>query len=251
MTSDMTSDMTTISEAIIDVQTPDGTMAVLSKRPAGDEAVPTVVIFHDAPGIRGSMHDFARRFAAEGYHVLVPDLFYRRGRMLGWEAHEVTPEIREKVNANLHSLTDDTIQQDLDATLAAFDIPDDAEMGTIGFCLGARAIFRTLMRLPDRFVVGATWHPSLLHMAPDPPYETAGQLTQPVYIGIGTADQVQSIEMQQQFFDAVEPLDHVEVAIFEGADHGFTWPKAPNYHEEAATTSWEKTTELFARVLKP
>jgi len=248
----MTSDMTNICEAIIDVATPDGTMAVLSKRPEGDEVVPTVVIFHDAPGIRGSIHDFARRFAAEGYHVLVPDLFYRRGRMLGWEAHEVTPEIREKVNANLHSLTDDTIQQDLDATLAAFDIPDDLEMGTIGFCLGARAIFRTIMRQPDRFVVGSTWHPSLLvDDTDDSPHLTAHELSRPVYFGIGTEDQVQSIEMQQQFFDAVEPLDHVEVAIFEGADHGFTWPKAPNYHEEAATTSWEKTTELFARALKP
>ena len=77
-------------------------------------------------------------------------------------------------------------------------------------------------------------------------YATAANLKQPLYIGIGTADQVQSIEMQQPFFDAVADLDHVEVMMFEGADHGFSWPTSPNYHEEAATVSWAKTTALFA-----
>ena len=67
-----------------------------------------------------------------------------------------------------------------------------------------------------------------------------------MYIGIGTADQVQSIEMHQRFFDAVASLPHVEVEIFDGADHGYTWPSHPNYHEVAATTSWAKTTALFA-----
>ena len=103
------------------------------------------------------------------------------------------------------------------------------------------------MRLPDRFAVGATWHPSLLVTeTDDSPHLTAAQLAQPVYIGIGTADQVQSIELQQPFFDAVAPLRHVEVAIYDGADHGFTWPSSPNYHEQAATQSWDKTIALFA-----
>jgi len=147
----------------------------------------------------------------------------------------------------LHSLTDDGIQADLDAALGAIDLGDDEKLGTIGFCLGARAIYRTLMRLPDRFAVGATWHPSFLaDDGNDSPHLTAAELTQPVYIGIGTADRVQSIEMHQRFFDAVEPLEHIEVDIFEGADHGYTWPSSPNYHEVAATTSWAKTTTLFA-----
>ena len=103
--------------------------------------------------------------------------------------------------------------------------------------------------MPDRFAVGATWHPSFLHVEPDPPYATAANLKQPLYIGIGTADQMQSIEMQQPFFDAVADLEHVEVVFFDGADHAFTWPNSPNYHEEAATVSWAKTTALFAEHL--
>ena len=160
-------------------------------------------------------------------------------------------ETRAQTTKMLRSLTDDGIQSDLDAALAAVGVADDEKMGTIGFCLGARAIYRTLMRLPESFVVGASWHPSFLaDDGDDSPHLTAAGLTQPVYFGIGTADQVQSIAMHQRFFDAVAPLANVEVEIFDGADHGYTWPETPNYHEVAATTSWAKTTKLFAEHLQ-
>ena len=221
-------------------------MAVSVTYPDDGQWHPTIAVFMDAPGMRESLYEFCRRLAGEGYNVVMPDLNHRHGRLLGWEASEATPEAKEKISAMLAVMTDEGIQQDLDDALTTVELGDDEQLGTIGFCLGARAIYRTLMRLPDRFAVGATWHPSLLHTEPDPPYETAAGLKQPVYVGIGTADQVQSIEMQQPFFDAVADLDHVEVVHFEGADHGFTWRTSPNYHAEAATVSWEKTIALFA-----
>lgn len=237
----------TIVEEIIDVETSDGTMAVSVKYPDDAKWHPTIAVFHDGPGMRESNHIFNRRLAAEGYRVVMPDLYHRHGRMLGWEASEATDESRAQVMTMLQSLTDDEIQSDLDDALAAIALESDEKLGTIGFCLGARAIYRTLMRLPDRFVVGATWHPSFLaDDGDDSPHLTAAGLTQPVYIGIGTADTVQSIAMHQRFFDAVAPLPHVEVEVFEGADHGYTWPAHPNYHETAATVSWTKTTALFA-----
>jgi len=238
-----------VTEEIIDAETADGTMAVLVKYPADGNHYPTIAVFMDAPGIRQSIHDFTRRLAAEGYRVVTPDLHHRHGRMIGYEASEVTPERKAKISEMLGSMTDEQIQSDLDDALALIDLNADEKLGVLGFCLGARSMYRTLMRLPDRFVCGATWHPSMLHTDPDPPYATAADLKQPVYIGIGTADQVQSIEMQQPFFDAVAHLDHVEVIQFEGADHGFTWPLSPNYHEEAATTSWTKTMALFTNNL--
>ncbi len=240
-----------VTETIIDTNTPDGEMAIAIAQPSAGGPHPTIVVFHDGPGMRRSNHEFNRRLAGEGYRVVMPDLYHRHGRMIGFMPDEATEETRAQTWMMLESLTDAGIQSDLDATLAAIGVDDDDQMGTIGFCLGARAIFRTLMRFPDRFVAGATWHPSFLaDDGDDSPHLTAGQLAQPVYIGIGTADQVQSIEMQQPFFDAVAPLDNVEVEIFDGADHGYTWPDTPNYHEAGATASWTKTTELFRKALQ-
>ncbi len=237
-----------VQAEIIDVATPAGPMAMLRKRPVEERGWPTVVMFHDGPGIRGATHDFAAKLAAEGYDVAVPDLYHRHGRLIGYEQHEreADPSLVDRLWELLGSLTDDDIQADLDATLGALELGPEERLGVIGFCVGARAVFRTMMRRPERFAAGAMWHPSFLaDDAPDSPHRTAAQLRQPLYIGIGDADRMQPIEAHQRFFDAVAPLDHVELEVFAGADHGFTWLGWPTYHEAAATGCFTKTTQLF------
>lgn len=237
-----------LHEEIVDVETADGPMAILLKQPAEGGPHPTVVIFFDAPAIREAMHQFMRKLASDGFRVVTPDLYHREGRMIGFEPDELKadPSLRGRIGELIASTTDEGIQADLDATLAAIEFADDARLGTIGFCLGARAVAKTLERLPERFGAGSMFHPSFLaDDEPGSPHLTAGDLTRPLHIGIGTADEVQSIEMHQRFFDAVEPLDHVEVTVFDGADHGYTWPGYANYHAEASEVSYAKTLELF------
>ncbi|MGA9276784.1 dienelactone hydrolase family protein [Ilumatobacter sp.] len=239
-------------EQIIDTTTDDGDMAVLVTRPT-DEAPddsnwPAVLLFIDAPGIRSATHEFAARLAAAGYLVVVPDLHHRQGRLLN-AVDTAPPEgktTQEMVWGWIGAMTDDQIQHDGDRALHAAGVADDTPIVTIGFCLGARAVFRRMMRDGERVRAGAGWHPSFLaDDEPDSPHLTAPQLAAPLYLAIGDADQVQSIAMHQRFLDAVAPLDHVQVEIFEGADHGFTWPGAPNYHEVAVTGAWKATTALF------
>lgn len=124
-------------EEIIDVETVDGTMAVLRKRLRGSER-PAVVMFHDGPGIRGATHVFARELARAGYDVVVPDLYHRHGRMIGYELHEreADPTLVDHLWELLHSLDDQQIQDDLDATIAATGLDERDRLGTIGFCVG-------------------------------------------------------------------------------------------------------------------
>jgi len=235
---------------IIELATNDGPMAMLHKQPAGDPPAggwPVVVIFHDGPGIRNATHEFMEKLVVAGFRVATPDLYHRRGRLIGFEPAQVAakPELRDELWGHLQSLTDEGIQHDLDVALAALDLPDGKKVGTIGFCLGARAVYRSITRMPDLFGAGAMWHPSFLTEEPNPPNESAATLTVPLFIGIGTADTMQSIEMHQPFFDEVESLEHVELAIFDGADHGYTWPGYASHHQLAADSSWEKTIALF------
>lgn len=235
-------------EEIIDTSTDDGDMAVLVTQPAEAGRWPVVLLFIDAPGIRSATHEFAAKLAAEGYKVVTPDLHHRQGRLLN--ALETAPpegtSVQEMVWGWIAAMNDDEIQHDGDRGLAAAGVADDEPLVTIGFCLGARAVYRRL-RADARALAGSGWHPSFLaDDEPDSPHLTASSLVEPLHLAIGDADQVQSIEMHQRFLDAVEPLDHVTVEIYEGADHGFTWPGFPNYHEAAATGAWATTTRLFA-----
>ncbi len=235
-------------EEIVDTSTDAGEMAVLVTQPADVGEWPVVLLFIDAPGIRSSTHEFAARLAAEGYRVVTPDLHHRQGRLLN--ALDTAPpdgtSTREMVWGWIAAMTDDQIQHDADRGLAAAGVAADEPIVTIGFCLGARAVYRRLTA-DARALAGAMWHPSFLaDERPDSPHLTAAELSDPLYLAIGDADQVQSIAMHQRFLDAVEALDHVVVEIYEGADHGFTWPRFPNYDEAAATGAWAATTQLFA-----
>jgi hypothetical protein len=66
-------------ETDVTVKTPDGTCDAAFIHPATG-AYPGVLIWPDAFGLRPSMRGFARRIAAEGYAVLVPNPFYRTAK---------------------------------------------------------------------------------------------------------------------------------------------------------------------------
>ncbi|GAA0637355.1 dienelactone hydrolase family protein [Sporichthya brevicatena] len=240
-----------IPSAILDTETPDGPMAVLVARPAAGE-FPTVAMFHDGPGIRTATHVFAAKLAGAGYQVVVPDLFHRHGRLIGFEPAQraADPSIGERMMGMVRSLTDDGIQSDMDAGLAAAGVDPAQPVVTIGFCLGARAAVRAVLTRPERYVAGALWHPSFLaDDAATSPHHLGAELTRPLYIGIGGADQIQPQAKHQPFLDAALPTGLVDLVVFDGADHGYTWPDHPSYHEQAATVSFERTTALFAKAL--
>jgi carboxymethylenebutenolidase len=233
-------------QEIIDADTSTGPMAVLHTRPVDDGPWKRVGIFFDAPGIRDATEAFCRRLAAEGFEVVVPDLYHREERLFHVTPakRDADPSIVDRMREFMGTLTDDGIQQDMDDAAASVGWTD-GPIGVIGFCLGARAVHRAMTRDPQRFVAGSMFHPSFLTDEPDPPYLSVDRLTGRLHIGIGTADQVQSIEMHQRYFDAVENSGNVEVKIFDGADHGFTWPGYPSYHQEASDSCFAATLDLF------
>ena len=65
-----------VTETNVEIKTPDGTCDAAFIHPASG-AHPAVIIWPDAFGLRPSMRDMAKRLAAAGYSVLVPNPFYR------------------------------------------------------------------------------------------------------------------------------------------------------------------------------
>ncbi len=241
-------------EETLDARTEDGDMAVVVTQPTADPAGggnwPTIVLLIDAPGLRPATRDFMARLAGHGYRVITPDLHHRHGRLLHYEPKDAAadPDARPTIMGWIASMTDDQIQHDVAGALDTVGVDDETPYAVIGFCLGARAVYRAMERNPDRVVCGAGWHPSFLaDDEPDSPHLTAAGLDRPLFLGIGEADEVQSIAMHQRFLDAVTGLDHVDVTTFPGADHGYTWPGYPAYDENAAETSWTKTLAMFER----
>ena len=64
----------------IDIATADGAMNTFVVHPDEGAPHPVVLFYMDAPGKREELHDMARRLAAVGYFVVLPNLYYRRTR---------------------------------------------------------------------------------------------------------------------------------------------------------------------------
>src|SRR6202453_4209417 len=72
-----------VVETDVEIKTPDGTCDAAFIHPAGGSH-PGVLIWPDAFGLRPSMREMAKRLAAQGYSVLVPNPFYRMGKAPFW-----------------------------------------------------------------------------------------------------------------------------------------------------------------------
>ena len=69
-----------VRTSTVDIKTGDGTADAFLAAPDDNGHYPAVLFYMDAFGPRPRLEEMARRIAAEGYVVLVPNVFYRRGR---------------------------------------------------------------------------------------------------------------------------------------------------------------------------
>lgn len=63
----------------IDIKTKDGVAPCYFFKPPQKGKRPAVIFYMDGIGIRPALCDMAVRLASNGYHVLLPNLYYRSG----------------------------------------------------------------------------------------------------------------------------------------------------------------------------
>ena len=68
-------------ESMIDIQTRDGRMDTFVCYPESGGPFPSVFILMDIWGLREELFDIARKIAVVGYHCIVPNFWYRQGRV--------------------------------------------------------------------------------------------------------------------------------------------------------------------------
>ena len=70
-----------MKENIINITTDDGSVDTFVTHPSEGGQFPPVLIFMDVWGLREELFDVARRVATVGYFCVVPNLYYRQGRV--------------------------------------------------------------------------------------------------------------------------------------------------------------------------
>ena len=68
-------------ERAVEIETPSGRMETFVTHPEHDGPFPAVIIYMDIWGVREELFEIARRVGIVGYYCMVPDLYYREGRV--------------------------------------------------------------------------------------------------------------------------------------------------------------------------
>ena len=250
-------------EKIVDVATADGKMETFITHPQQDGPFPVVVLYMDVWGIREELYDIARRIATVGYYCVVPDFYYRQGRVRHAfrdaenrmiSLHSLPEADRQRVVAPLANLSDSMVVADTGALLTFLGTEPDAKrgpMGSIGYCMGGRHVMSVAAAYPDRFKASAGLHPtSLISDRPDSPHRVADRLRGEFYCGFAETDPYASLPMIQELGELLAKCPvtyHHE--IHKGAVHGYALPDRDIYHRGGANRDWELIFAMYRRQL--
>jgi carboxymethylenebutenolidase len=252
-----------VVEKNVEIKTPDGTCDAAFIHPASG-AHPAVIIWPDAFGLRPSMRDMAKRLAADGYSVLVPNPFYRVAKSPVFEdASKVDfQKERPKITPLMASIqADGAVERDAPALVAWLDMQKEVDrnkkIGTQGYCMGGGLVVRTAAVVPSRIGAGGSFHGGgLVTDRPNSPHLLAPKIKARMYFGIATNDDMQQPDAKtklRESFDAAKVPTEIEV--YSMAQHGWCVPdmpagaNGPIYNKTDAERAWAKLVALYKAAL--
>jgi len=243
-----------VKEALVNIRTRDGDMETFTVTPNGGSPRPPVILYMDAPGIREELYDFARRIASEGYFVLLPDMYYRKGR-LRFDLKTSDDAVQKSMFDAMYSLNNALVMSDTEAMLSWLDGQSDARpgpVGCIGYCMSGQYVVSAAGTFPERIAAAASLYGvSIVTDQPDTPHKLANRIKGEVYFGFAAEDRwvpenvIPDIKAE---FDT-HKVDYA-LEQWPGTGHGFCFPERDAYVEEAAEAVWEKVFALYQRRLQ-
>ncbi|MEQ7874825.1 dienelactone hydrolase family protein [Sphingomonas sp. ASV193] len=245
-----------VSEKDVRVRTADGSADAALITPAGKGKYPAVLLWPDILGLRPVFREKARRLAARGYVVLVPNPFYRTKR-----APIVTGPFDfgdKAAMAGLMKLKDTLTDARIDADTAAYLGYLDRQprtdrhrgAGVVGHCFSGPYAFRAAALAPGRFRAVATFHGGgLVTKDGDSPHLLIPRTRATFLVDIAQNDDKQQPEAKTVLKDAFAAAKRpASVEVF-AADHGWTVAGSPAYDEPLAERAWSQLLGLFGRTL--
>jgi carboxymethylenebutenolidase len=254
-----------VVETNVDIKTPDGTCDAAFIHPkTGSHA--GVLLWPDAFGLRPWTREMAKRLAAEGYSVLVPNPFYRVSKAPFTDASTFNFQNQADM-AKLRPLMGSVnapgaAEKDAIAYIAFLDAQKEVnkskKIGTQGYCMGGPLIMKTAATVPNRVGAAASFHGGGLVTAnPDSPHLLAPKIKAQMYIGIATSDDMTQPDAKDKLKEAFAAAKvTATVELYPGTQHGWCMKDMPNqangmpiYNMADAEKAWGKLLALYKAAL--
>ena len=235
------------------IETGEGSASTFIVRPETDEPHPLILFLMDAPGKREELHDMARRVAAAGYYVMLPNLYYRD--VPSFTVHREDPVSTRYMAELMGNLSNAMVAADAKALIRyASEDPhaDPGNVGVTGYCMSGPFAIWLAAEFPEIIKAAASIHGVLLATdADDSPHRRAGDISGELLI---LAAEFDNWVDRPHYDRLLEALNHGNTIFYaewiEGTYHGFVFPQRPMYNKQASERHWELLHSLFDRNLK-
>ena len=233
--------------------TADGAMQAFVVHPEENGPFPVVLFYMDAPGKREELHDMARRIAAVGYMVVLPNLYYRR--VPEYVLRERTEAGMAEMFGHMHSLNATSTQCDTAALLNYVDAHPQADkqrVGAVGYCMSGPFVMWAAAQFPDRLkCIASIYGANMVTDKADSPHTMPAKIQCESYFACAEMDQwapKAAVDTLEAALKAAGTPHRLE--WYPGVAHGFAFPKREGiYNQAAAERHWERLFALFGRTL--
>ncbi|NOT64056.1 MAG: dienelactone hydrolase family protein [Acidobacteria bacterium] len=204
---------------------------------------PGIVLLQEIFGVNQVMRDLADGYAARGYVVLCPDLFWRQ--QPGIQLTDQTDAEWARAFELYKGLDEAKAVDDAGATLAFLRTHPacTGKVGAVGYCLGGKLAYLIATRYKTDCSVG--YYGVGIENALDEAANLGGQLM----LHIAEKDDYCSPEAQAKIHAALDANAHVTIHDYAGQDHAFARVGGAHYHEAAATLANQRAQEFFSEHL--
>jgi carboxymethylenebutenolidase len=222
-----------------------------SARPLAPGPSGGVIVIHHMPGFDAATKEIVRRFAANGYAAICPNLHYR-------EAPGASPDDASAAVRATGGVPDDRVVGDLAGAAAYLRglTSSNGKVGVIGYCSGGRQAFLAACSLPldaavdcyGAFVIGTP--PAGFSLKMTPLVGLADRLSCPLLGLFGADDKNPSPEETAELEGELTKLGKTtEFHTYEGAGHAFFSVDRPSYRQQAAVDGWQRIFDFYGRYL--
>ncbi|HEY5266106.1 MAG TPA: dienelactone hydrolase family protein [Acidimicrobiales bacterium] len=219
--------------------------------PTDAEQFGSIVVIHHMPGYDEQTKEIARKFAANGYAALMPNLYHR-------EAPGAGPDDAAATARALGGVSDEQLVGDVEGAMNHLKgLPSsNGRVAVIGYCSGGRQSFLAGCRLPLDGVIDCYG----AFVAIDPPSEfplkvkaaigEVGGLSAPLLGLFGADDTFPSPEQNEALAAALTAAGkEFTFRTFEGAGHAFFAVERPSFRPESAVEGWKDIFTFLARTV--
>jgi carboxymethylenebutenolidase len=216
----------------------DAFLAHAPKSPAG-----VVVLIQEIFGVNDSMKETARQVAEQGYHVLVPDLFWRLRP--GVDLTDKSDAEWKQALDLMNRFDQQKGVEDLKATVAVARTLEggNGRVGTMGYCLGGRLAM--MMALESDADVNVSYYGVGL----DGLIGGLDRVRAPLLLHIADQDAFFPAEARAKVVEAAKGHPNVRAYVYPDADHAFARVGGTHWQARAATIANGRSAEALAAAL--